>query len=141
MSSPKFFQTLKKTANGLWSATPIIAGVILLLGLVHTFIPAKSIAGAFTKIPILDALIGALAGSVLAGNPITSYILGGELLIQGVSLIAVTAFIVAWVTVGIIQFPAEAYLLGKKFAAVRNAVSFAFAIIVATITVWLLGLL
>jgi hypothetical protein len=68
-----------------------------------------------------------------------SYIIGGELLKQGISLIAVTAFIVAWVTVGFIQLPAESMILGKKFAFVRNILSFIFAIIVALITVVILG--
>jgi hypothetical protein len=47
----------------------------------------------------------------------------------------VTAFIAAWVTVGVIQLPAEAAILGKRFALTRNALSFIFAIIVAIATV------
>ncbi|MGV7222740.1 MAG: hypothetical protein ACQ9MH_14585 [Nitrospinales bacterium] len=31
-----------------------------------------------------------------------------------------TSFLVAWVTVGIIQFPPEATLLGRRFACFRN---------------------
>ncbi|OYT31107.1 hypothetical protein B6U93_04115, partial [Candidatus Woesearchaeota archaeon ex4484_78] len=91
--------------------------------------------------PILDPLIGSSLGSVLAGNPITSYIVSGELLKQGVSLVAVTSFIVAWVTVGIVQLPAESLLLGKKFAIVRNITSFIFSIVVAIITVAMVNLL
>lgn len=60
---------------------------------------------------------------------------------HGVSLIAVTSFIVAWVTVGFIQFPAEAMLLGKKFAIVRNVVAFVFSIIVALITVGIVSVI
>jgi len=134
-------QAIIKAAKSLWNATPVIAGVILLVGLIDAFLPTEKIAALFTRIPAVDALIGAAIGSVLAGNPITSYILGGELLAQGVSLVAIVAFIVAWVTVGVVQFPAEAYLLGKKFAAVRNLVSFAFAILVAVLTVFILELL
>ena len=80
-------------------------------------------------------------GSVLAGNPVTSYVLGGELLTQGVNLVAVTAFLVAWVTVGFVQLPAESMMLGKKFAISRNILSFIFSIIVAIITVFLVGIL
>ena len=60
---------------------------------------------------------------------------------QGISLLAVTAFLVAWVTVGLVQLPAEAMLLGKKFAIIRNITSFVFAIIVAVITVMIMGAL
>ncbi|GAH89897.1 unnamed protein product [marine sediment metagenome] len=80
-------------------------------------------------------------GSVLAGNPLTSYVLGGELLKQGMSLVAVTSFLVAWVTVGLVQLPAEAIMLGKKFAILRNIFSFAFSMLVAMTTVFVLGLL
>jgi uncharacterized membrane protein YraQ (UPF0718 family) len=60
---------------------------------------------------------------------------------QGVSLIAVTAFLVAWVTVGFIQLPAESYLLGKRFAFLRNLTAFILAIVVAILTVTILGVL
>ena len=79
--------------------------------------------------------MGSMIGSISTGNPITSYIIGGELLKEGVSLFAVTAFIAAWVTVGVIQLPAEAAILGKRFALTRNALSFIFAILVALATV------
>jgi len=61
------------------------------------------------------------------------------MLSQGVGLIAVTAFIVSWVTVGIIQLPAESAILGKRFALLRNLTAFVFSIIVAIITVLILG--
>ena len=80
-------------------------------------------------------------GSISAGNPITSYIFGGELLDQGINLLAVTAFLVAWVTVGLVQLPAESFLLGKRFAILRNAISFIFSIFVAIITAFLVGLI
>ncbi|GAG00736.1 unnamed protein product, partial [marine sediment metagenome] len=88
-----------------------------------------------------DPLIGAIFGSVSSGNPIISYIIGGELLDQGVSLIAVTAFILAWVTVGIIQLPAESLMLGKRFAITRNILSFITALIISILTVLTLSLI
>jgi uncharacterized membrane protein YraQ (UPF0718 family) len=64
-----------------------------------------------------------------------SYIIGGELLKDGVSLFAVTAFIVTWVTVGLLQLPAEAAILGRQFAIFRNILSFILAILVSIVTV------
>jgi len=63
------------------------------------------------------------------------------LLKQGISLLAVTAFLVAWVTVGLVQLPAEVMMLGKKFAIIRNITAFIFAIIVAIITIVILDAL
>ena len=40
-----------------------------------------------------DTIIGSVIGSISAGNPITSYIIGAELLKERVSLFAITAFI------------------------------------------------
>jgi uncharacterized membrane protein YraQ (UPF0718 family) len=87
---------------------------------------------------VRDIITGSVIGSISAGTPITSYIIGAELLKEGVSLFAVTAFMVAWVTVGIIQFPAEAAILGKKFALKRNLISFILSIFVSLATVTLL---
>jgi len=54
---------------------------------------------------------------------------------EGVSLFTVTAFIAAWVTVGVIQLPIEASILGKRFALTRNVLSYIFAILVTIATV------
>jgi hypothetical protein len=54
-------------------------------------------------------------------------------------MFAITAFIVAWVTVGVIQLPAEALMLGKRFAFVRNGISFVTALIISIIIVLTLG--
>ncbi|MCD6464567.1 permease [Candidatus Woesearchaeota archaeon] len=130
-----------KALKSLWNSTPILLGVVLLISIVRAFLPAKAFMTVFGKNKVLDVFIGDLVGSVFAGNPVTSYVLGGELLKQGVSLLAVTAFLVAWVTVGVVQLPAESMLLGKKFAIVRNLTAFVMAIIVALITVLLLSIM
>jgi len=112
----------------------------MLLALVNTLVPKQAYRVIFTGSEFLDPLVGALVGGISGGNPITSYIIGGELRQQGVSMLAITAFIVSWVTVGIIQMPAEALMLGKRFAIVRNAVSFFISIVIAILTVWTLGM-
>ena len=126
-----FYKALK--SFGL--ALPVLLGVILLLGLFKTYVSPQLISSVFTGELFRDTLLGSVIGSVSAGNPITSYIIGGELLKEGVSLFAATAFIAAWVTVGVIQLPAEASILGKRFALTRNSLSFIFAILVAIATV------
>ena len=136
-----FKDALRKSARSMWMSFPILLGAVLLVSLSSALIPKEAIARFFSAIPFVDSLIGGALGSILAGNPITSYIIGGELLEQGVSLAAVTAFLVAWVTVGLVQLPAESMLLGKRFAIVRNIVSFVFAVVVAYVTVGIMGLI
>lgn len=126
-------------AKSLWKMLPIIMGTILLVSLANTIIPQEFYTSVFTG-SIIDPIVGSGIGSILAGNPVISYIIGGELLENGVSLIAVTAFILAWVTVGIVQFPAEASILGKKFAIIRNISAFILSIIAAILTIIILNL-
>ncbi len=121
------------------NSLPIMTGVLLLVNLINLF--AKDYyPKIFTGNLALDPLIGALAGSFSFGSPITSYIVGGELLKEGISLIAVIAFIISWTTVGVAMLPLEAKFLGKRFAFVRNGLNFIFAIIISILTILTLNL-
>ncbi len=132
-----FYKAIKSFGTTL----PMLLGVILLLGLFSVFVTSEMISSVFTGELLRDTVIGSLIGSISAGNSIVSYIIGGELLKEQVSLFAVAAFIVAWVTVGVVQFPAEAAILGKRFAAARNILGFILAIIVSIATVTTLTLM
>ena len=131
-------RALRSSANQFATLLPILAGVILLIGLFNTFVSKDLLASIFSDNLTLDTLWGACFGSILAGNPINSYIIGGELLKLGISLFAVTALIITWVTVGLVQLPAEIAALGKKFALLRNGLCFIMAIPVAILTVVIL---
>jgi uncharacterized membrane protein YraQ (UPF0718 family) len=133
-------QAFSQTMRAFKKSIPVLMGVLMLLALADALIPQEAYKLIFTGNELLDPLMGAVAGSIAGGNPITSYILGGELRQQGVSMLAVTAFLVAWVTVGIIQLPAEALMLGRRFAIMRNAVSFVLSIGIAVLTVFILGM-
>jgi predicted Fe-Mo cluster-binding NifX family protein len=132
-------QALKISAHQMANLLPIFIGIILCIGLFTAFISEEFLSSIFSGNPTVDTLFGAGLGSVFTGNPINSYIIGGELLKYGVSLMAVTAFIVAWVTVGIVQMPAEIAALGKDFALLRNAVSFVMSLAIAILTVTFLN--
>ena len=110
---------------------PVVAGVLLLVGLFTATVPADWWARVFSGNALLDPVVGAAAGSLATGNPVTSYVIGGELLDRGTSLTAVIAFVLSWVTVGMVQLPAESLMLGRRFAVSRNVVSFVMAIVVA----------
>ncbi len=136
-----FESAVRQTAKSMFNSLPVLLGIIGLAGIANSLIPRAAYTVLFGRNWFTDSFIGALLGSILTGNPITSYIIGGEMLKQGVSLMAVTSFIVAWVTVGLVQLPAEIMLLGKRFAITRNLVSFTCAIFVSMITVMVLRIL
>jgi len=131
----------RKTFRSFLEILPIFLSILLLISLYVTVIPKSFYSKIFTKNPIIDSILGAVFGSISTGNPVTSYIIGGELLKAGISLIAVIAFILSWVTVGIIQLPAECYFLGKRFGIVRNILSFVFAVAISILMVLTLKLL
>jgi len=136
----KFKTSVKKAGNSLWRMFPILLGTILLVSLANTLIPKDFFREVFTGSVFLDSFIAAGVGSILAGNPIISYIIGGELLNQGIGIVSVTAFIVAWITVGIVQIPAESSILGKRFTLIRNTITFFLAILSGLLTFVILNL-
>jgi hypothetical protein len=127
-------KAFSQTAKSLKTSIPIMVSIFLILSLISPLIK-KYNTEIFTGNFIFDPLIGSLMGSISFGIPITSYITGGELLAGGVNLVAVTAFMLAWTTVGIAMLPLEISNLGKKFAIVRNLVNFFFSIIIAILVV------
>ncbi|MBN2438121.1 MAG: NifB/NifX family molybdenum-iron cluster-binding protein [Deltaproteobacteria bacterium] len=117
-------QALRSASRQILNLLPAMIGVIFLTGLFMTFVSAESLMRLFSGGKGWDAFWGACLGSLFAGNPINSYIIGGQLLEMGVSLFAVTALICSWVSVGVLQMPAEIAALGWRFTVLRNASCF-----------------
>ncbi len=140
-TAPTLASAWKKTWKNITQSIPNVLSLLLLISLMFTLVPANTLRQLFTGNIFIDSLIGAVVGSISSSNPLTSYIIGGELLKQGISMLAVTAFIVSWVTVGIVQLPAEALMLGKRYAITRNLTAFVTSILVAMLTVLIMGAL
>ncbi len=135
----KLNKAISKAAKVLGTAFPLIISILILISLFNTLVPVSSYRILFRG-TIFDPVIGSLLGSVVAGNPITSYIISGNLLKQGIGLLTVTAFLTAWVTVGVVQLPAEMQFLGKKFALLRNISAFVLSLLVAFLTLIGMGI-
>jgi predicted Fe-Mo cluster-binding NifX family protein len=131
---------MKRSGNQFATMLPIFLGVVLLIGLLNTFASKNFFTALFSGKVVLDTFLGAFFGSILAGNPINSYVIGGELLQYGISLFTVTALIITWVTVGFIQLPVEIAALGRRFALLRNGICFILSIPIAIITVFIVNL-
>ncbi len=143
-SKSRLKKSARKTLNAINQSIPVLLGVVSAISLLNAAVPEGAYSEIFSGNIFLDPLLGGIFGSIAAGNPITSYVVGGELLSEGVSLVAVTAFLLSWVTVGLIHLTAEIDLLGKKFALARNLICFIVSIPVAilvVITVEIIGAL
>ncbi|WP_457573726.1 permease [Desulfolithobacter sp.] len=131
---PTLVQALKKSALTFGSMAPMFLGIMGLVGLFQVLVSPENLAALFRGNPLLDTLTGTVAGAVASGNPVVSYLLGGELQQQGISLYAVTAFILSWVTLGFVHLPVEAAVLGRRFTVCRNVLAFVFTVFIAVAT-------
>ena len=140
MNNNALRSSIKISLRSITSVLPVIIGILLLTSILVQLFSAETITQWFGRQEFIDVLIGASVGSIAAGPPLLSYTLGGELLTQGVNLFAVTALIVSWVTVGLVQLPMEMVMLGKRFALYRNLSSFILVILVSFATVYIMQL-
>ena len=130
-----FQASLRRTARAFGRLLPVLAGVLLLASLIAQVLPRLVRLGLFGHGAAADSLVAAGLASVAHGQPVVSYILGGELRDAGVSLQAVTAFVTAWITVGVLSLPVEGRMLGWRFALWYNGLAFGFALAIAWLTV------
>ena len=139
--STRFKQALAGALKSLYAIAPMLFAVIGLVGLFQATVTPQMLHSFFNGAVLHDTLIGTVVGGVSVGQPFLSYIIGGELLKEGISLYAVTAFILAWVTLGVVQLPLEWTLFGSRFTIIRNLLSFIFALLIALITAATLDIL
>lgn len=128
-------KALKKAIMSLISMMPMLLGVIGLIGIIQSYITPDMLSTLFGYGVVADIGTGTLMGAISSGNPAVSYIIAEELLTQGVTLYAVTAFILAWVTLGIVQLPAEASVFGLRFTLYKNILTLLSTMLVAYFTV------
>lgn len=131
---PTFILSLRRSGLMFLSVTPMLIAVIGLAALFQVYVTPEMLATTFSGNPLFDTFFGTLAAAAASGNPMVSYVLGGELLKQGISLYAVTAFILSWVTLGFVHLPAEAEVFGLRFTVCRNLLTLFGTMAVAVAT-------
>ncbi len=138
-SKELWIMAVKKGLRQFQSILPLLIGVILLLGLFQGFVSKQTLLSFFSGSAFFDSICGACMGSILAGNPVNSYVIGKNFLNIGVGLSGVTAMMLTWVSVGLIQLPVESKTMGIRFALVRNIAGFIVAVIMSCVLVWFTG--
>jgi len=135
MNNPAFKRAFYKSVKGFAFNLPMLVAVIFLTGLFEVFVTPEYLSSLFTGQAFYDSLIGTISGGVSVGQPFISYLIGGELLDNGVSYYAVTAFVLSFVTLGIVQLPYEYSLFGGRFTLARNLLAFFFVLLISLATV------
>jgi uncharacterized membrane protein YraQ (UPF0718 family) len=135
MNSAKIRKVSKKTFTSILKILPMLLAVVGLVGLFKAYVTPEILKMLFNGSLLHDELVGIVAGAVSVGQPFMSYIIGGELLKEGVSFYAVTAFLLSYITLGIIQIPMQLEIFGLRFTLILNALALVFSVVVSVATV------
>lgn len=118
--------------NAMKRMGPSVLAIIAVIGLIVGFIPPKWIASAIGGDKgILGVGTAAVLGAVLFIPALIAFPLARSLLEMGAGVTAIAAFITTLTMIGFIFLPLEIKELGKKFALLRNGLSFIVAIMIA----------
>lgn len=128
----KTFSAMKKSKGMMGSMMGEIVAIIFLIGLVLTFIPPETIQSVLGSAnTLVSTVVAALIGSITLIPAFVAFPLVGSLVSAGASIVPAVAFLTTLTMVGLVTFPLEKKEFGTKFALVRNAMSFGFAIVIA----------
>jgi len=130
----KTLAALRVAYKGFVRLLPSILAIILVVGLIIGFVPAKWIAQVIGKNSgALGVAIASLLGAVLFIPVIIAFPLARSMLDMGAGIMATAAFITTLTMVGFVFLPLEIKELGRKFAIARNALSFVAAVVIAVV--------
>lgn len=110
---------------------PLLLSIFALIGLFNEFVPPEVIRGWLgSDNQLLSLLNGGLVGAVAIGPPVAAFPLAGSFIKTGAWPPAAAAFIVSWVSVGVLSLPVEAHVFGWRFALLRNSITFIAALLI-----------
>lgn len=132
-------KSLLKSGKSIVNIFPLLLGVVFLTSFLFKVTSISFYTSLLNRGEVWSIFMGNILGSISTANPTISYVIGGELLNEGVELVTVIAFLVAWGTVALAQLPVEGKALGMKFALIRNLVTFIFVFLVSVVTISLLN--
>ncbi len=117
-------EAIKAGGISLSNLLPLLLSIFALVGLFQEFLPPEmieSLLGQGNRGTSL--LLGGLIGAVSIGPPLASYPIAGSLLSNGAWPPAVAAFIMSWISVGVVTLPFEAKIFSWRFALIRNGLT------------------
>ena len=128
----KTFNSMKMAKGMMKNMVGQIIGILLLIGLILTFIPPEVIKSTLGESnTFISTIVSALAGSITLIPAFVAFPLVGSLVDAGASIVPAVAFLTTLTMVGLVTFPLEKREFGLKFATIRNIFSFVFAILIA----------
>jgi uncharacterized membrane protein YraQ (UPF0718 family) len=126
----KIAQSFRIARNTLVKMLPMLLAIFGLIGLFQEFVPPELVYKYLNDSNGYMALLfGAIAGSISIGPPLAAYPLAETLIASGAWPPAIAAFILSWISVGIVTLPLEGSIFGYRFALLRNGISFLAAML------------
>ncbi|MFW5643701.1 MAG: permease [Alkalispirochaeta sp.] len=113
---------------------PMVIVIILLIAVLFAFVSPQMLErflGARTG--PLGTVLAALVGGILHVPALLAFPLSASLLERGASVTVVAAFITSLTMIGVVTLPLEIKELGRRFAFLRNGLSFLAALSIAFI--------
>ena len=127
----KYKKSLKQGGKQFLKQVPFLIAIFLFISLFDVFVPKRVIISIIGKgNGAMSVLLSAILGGIIQGPVASSYPLGQLLLEKGATVTSVATFLNSWVMVGILILPFEISVFGKKFAYIRNLISFIGAILI-----------
>lgn len=128
----KSIKALKVAGKSFFKILPMVLIIVVLVGLLLGFVPPKGIETFFgAQSGILGVLIIGGVGAILHIPSLIAFPLAGSLVESGASVTSAAAFITTLTMIGTVYLPVEIKILGRKFALLRNGLSFLVAIIIS----------
>ncbi|MGV8906954.1 MAG: permease [Acetobacterium sp.] len=129
---PKTLHAIKMSGGMMKGIAGDIIAILLLIGLILTFIPPETINQYIGKSnELISTVVFAFVGSITLIPAFVAFPLVGSLVNAGASIIPIVAFLTTLTMVGVVTFPLEKREFGVKFTVIRNSLSFVFAILIA----------
>jgi len=124
-------QSLTAARQTLLRMAPLLLAIFGLIGLYQEFVPTELVESWMgTEAKLLSLLVGGLVGAISIGPPVAAFPIAGSFIDSGAWPPAAAAFIVSWVSVGVVTLPVEAHVFGWRFALWRNTITFIAALLI-----------
>lgn len=131
-------QALRIAGRSFLHILPSILMIVVLVGLIMGIITPEKLGqwlGGKSGVP--GVLLTGVVGAVLHIPSLVAFPLAGSLLRAGTSVTIIATFVATLTMIGVVTFPLEAKELGRRFALLRNGLSFLTALLVG----WLMGVI
>ena len=128
----KSVKALKVAGKSFLKLIPMVLIIVVLVGLLLGFVPPEGIEKFFgAQSGIIGVLIIGSIGAILHIPALIAFPLAGSLVESGASVTSAAAFITTLTMIGTVYLPVEIKILGKKFALLRNGLSFLVAMVIS----------